>query len=117
MTASRKERRADVYAKCGGRCGYCGHSITIEAMQIDHIHPKVDGGTDALENLLPSCRTCNNYKLFWSLEKFRAMVADQINLLRRNAMNFRMAERYGLAFEYPSSIVFYFERPQSDNSP
>lgn len=110
MSTSRKERREAVYAKCGGRCGYCGHEITIQTMQIDHIHPKVMGGTDELSNLLPACRACNSYKLFWPLEKFREMIASQVELLRRNTMNFRMAERYGLTFTYPSEVVFYFER-------
>lgn len=114
MSATRKERRSAVYAKCGGRCGYCGHEISIESMQIDHIHPKVAGGTDDFANLLPACRVCNNYKLFFSLGAFRKMISNQINLLRRNAMNFRMAERYGLSFVYPSEIVFYFERESQE---
>lgn len=102
--------RAAVYAKCEGRCAYCGTPIALVDMQVDHVHPKVAGGTDDMSNLVPACRHCNNYKLFWPLEKFREMIASQIDLLRRNTMNFRMAERYGLVFQYPREIVFYFER-------
>lgn len=102
--------RQAVYAKCGGRCAYCGTPIELKAMQVDHIHPKVAGGTDDLANLAPACRYCNNYKLFYPLEYFRKMIADQINLLRRNSMNFRTAERYGLVSAAPREIVFYFEQ-------
>lgn len=102
--------RQAVYAKCGGRCAYCGTPIELKAMQVDHIHPKVMGGTDDLTNLAPACRYCNNYKLFYPLEYFRKMIANQIELLRRNSMNFRTAERYGLVTPMPREIVFYFEQ-------
>lgn len=104
--------RPAVYAKCGGRCGYCGLAMDITSMQIDHVHPKVMGGTDEMGNLLPACRPCNNYKLFFPLEHFRQMIANQIELLRRNSMNYRTAERYGLVSAQPREIVFYFEQHQ-----
>lgn len=106
--------RQAVYAKCGGRCAYCGTPMELKAMQVDHIHPKVMGGTDDLANLAPACRYCNNYKLFYPLEYFRKMIGDQINLLRRNSMNFRTAERYGLVAAAPREIVFYFEQQRKD---
>ncbi len=108
--ASRKYIRAQVYAKCGGCCAYCGTAIAIEQMQIDHVHPRVAGGPDTIENMVPSCRYCNNYKLFFTLDQFRKMIASQVDLLRRNSMNFRTAERYGLVKPEPREIVFYFER-------
>ncbi len=112
--AINKATREAVYAKCGGRCGYCGTELpTIKAMQVDHIAPKIFRGTDDFDNLLPACRPCNNYKLFFSLEEFRTMVANQIELLRRNATNLRHAERFGLVKPtVPERITFYFEQPQ-----
>lgn len=110
--ASKKAIRAEVYAKCDGHCAYCGTAITIEQMQIDHICPKVNGGPDAIDNMVPACRYCNNYKLFFTLEQFRTMVTNQIELLRRNSMNFRTAERYGLVTPMPREIVFFFEQSQ-----
>lgn len=107
--------RQAVYAKCGGRCAYCGTSIEIKAMQVDHIKPKIEGGTDAMDNLAPACRQCNNYKLFWPLDYFRQMIANQIELARRNSMNFRTAERFGLVQPVPREIVFYFERTADSN--
>lgn len=107
----KRDTRLAVFEKFPGRCGYCGCGINLQSMQVDHIHPRVAGGTDAMENLLPACRPCNNYKLFFTLEEFRRMIGDQINLLRRNATNFRHAERFGLVqATVPERIVFYFER-------
>ncbi len=107
----KRETRLAVFEKFPGRCAYCGCEINIQSMQVDHVHPKVAGGTDEMRNLLPSCRPCNNYKLFFGLEEFRTMIANQIALLRRNATNFRHAERYGLVqVTVPDKITFYFER-------
>ena len=101
--------REQVHQKYGGRCAYCGHEITQRKMQVDHLWPKVDGGTDDFENLNPSCRYCNNYKLFWSLQQFRAKLADQVRLGRDHSVNFRLAERYEQIAITPKPIVFYFE--------
>lgn len=113
----RQQLRALIYEKCGGRCGYCGMAVTYREMQMDHMHPRVAGGLDHIDNLLPSCRCCNNYKLFYPLEQFRKMIATQIQLLRRNSMNFRTAERFGLVQELPREIVFYFERHVPQHNP
>jgi predicted restriction endonuclease len=111
----KRETRLAVFEKLSGRCAYCGCEVTAKSFQVDHVHPKVSGGTDDMDNLLPSCRPCNNYKLFFTLEEFRRMVGDQINLLRRNATNFRHAERFGLVkATVPESIVFYFERASGE---
>ena len=61
-----KALRLMVYAKCGGRCAYCGNPIKYEDMQVDHLEPlKGDlstSETDVLGNLMPSCPVCNRKK-------------------------------------------------------
>lgn len=42
----------------GYRCRYCGG----EASEADHVIPKSKGGSDAAENLVASCRSCNASK-------------------------------------------------------
>jgi len=39
-------------------CAYCGEP----ANEVDHIQPRVLGGTDDLDNLVASCRRCNAMK-------------------------------------------------------
>jgi len=41
-----------------GECVYCGEP----AVEIDHFIPKALGGSDALSNLVPACRSCNASK-------------------------------------------------------
>lgn len=51
-----------------GKCIHCNSKIMIEmdgktvSATIEHITPKTHGGSDDLENLALSCRTCNNQK-------------------------------------------------------
>jgi len=109
---------------------YCGEEITLKAMQVDHIKPKrnfprYDGGyyhcpllggtqvthdVDAMENLNPSCRKCNNFKTAMSLEEFRRELEAQVVRARRYSVNFRMAEKFGLIQAEERPIVFYFEK-------
>jgi hypothetical protein len=58
------EVRARVRSAFGGRCSYCrsAQKYFLGVMEIDHIIPLADGGTDDETNLCPACRLCNGYK-------------------------------------------------------
>lgn len=43
----------------GPRCSYCG---AADRLSVDHIFPRLKGGRDAADNLLPACRSCNASK-------------------------------------------------------
>lgn len=103
-----KALRDEVRNRFGGRCGYCGEES--RSIQIDHIEPVTYGGTNEPSNLMPACRSCNNYKLVWGLESFRRNLSEQVALCRRYSVNFRFAERYGLVQATEKPITFYFER-------
>lgn len=55
MSISHYRRRA-IIAAHGGACHYCG---TPDAAHVDHIVPRIDGGTDDLGNLIAACLSCN----------------------------------------------------------
>ena len=44
------------------RCAHCGKMLTVENMQIDHILPRTQGGSDEILNLQPLCKDCNQGK-------------------------------------------------------
>jgi hypothetical protein len=53
------------YAKCEvleWYCQICGKILTKDTVTIDHIVPVINGGTNAIENLQPLCRSCNGKK-------------------------------------------------------
>ncbi len=52
-----------------GKCLHCGTALTVAlngdaptAVTVEHILPKNQGGTDALENLALACARCNHEK-------------------------------------------------------
>lgn len=66
------DTRASVWDKTGGLCWYCGtRLVPHRTFHVDHVHPRSDGGTDDLVNLVPACPTCNTDKGALLLETFR----------------------------------------------
>jgi len=56
--------REKVRQQAGNRCGYClaKQQLVLWALEIDHIIPVAEGGSDDEENLWLACRACNNAK-------------------------------------------------------
>lgn len=110
--------RVAIHTKYNGRCAYCGVSIHIKDMQVDHIEPLHRGRTISTEermrlshinNLNPTCRPCNYRKRTHSIEEYRAEIGEQVNRLRRDSNPFELAEKFGLVKETGKAVVFYFE--------
>ena len=56
--------RARVRNQAGDRCGYClsPQALVLGLLEIEHIIPKAEGGSDEEDNLWQSCRLCNGFK-------------------------------------------------------
>ena len=106
----KQSTRQAVHNKFGGHCAYCGEEILLKNMQVDHKVPRFRGGMDDLENLMPSCGVCNNWKRTWTIEEFRSEIEAQIARLRKYSAPFRLAEKYGLVTSNRNRVAFYFER-------
>jgi len=49
--------------KCAeGTCYYCGREIPPRELTMDHRVPIIRGGKSAKNNVVPSCKDCNNKK-------------------------------------------------------
>lgn len=104
------EEREQVYNKMNGRCAYCGDPISFGAMKVGHVVPLRKGGEDALDNMLPACRSCNHYKSTLTLEQFRAAIARMPEVLMRDSVTYKTAVRFGAVQPTPRRVTFYFER-------
>lgn len=51
--------RFEVLNRDNFTCRYCGRKAPEVILHIDHITPKSEGGTNALENLATACEECN----------------------------------------------------------
>ena len=57
-----KKIRYEVLKRDKFTCQYCGRMAPDVILEVDHINPVAEGGTDDLFNLITSCRDCNRGK-------------------------------------------------------
>lgn len=134
MSLTKKQRKA-VWEKSRGKCWYCGNDLPERGWHADHFWPVIRqltrvknppgsqfshkyvcqgemyrSANDHIDNMVPSCAPCNNFKHTYPVEFFRKELEDQVNRARKSSVNFRNAERFGLIDVKPLKIVFWFER-------
>lgn len=51
--------RFEVFKRDRFTCAYCGRTPPDALLHVDHVVPRVAGGTDDMENLLTACQDCN----------------------------------------------------------
>lgn len=123
-----KADRQKIFDKYGGRCAYCGCELKGK-WQADHLIPRAffkshvmgqytipahlkhlgPQDCDHIDNMMPACCSCNNFKSTFHLELFRSEIQMQISRFRKYHPTFRLAERYGLVQETGVGVTFYFE--------
>jgi len=109
---AQQKDRIKVHQKHGGHCGYCGKSIELKEMQIDHISPlwsAKDKSVNNFENLMPSCRRCNHYKREKNLEQFREYMKTLHERIMNDYKN-KIAFDFGIISIKPFDGIFHFEK-------
>lgn len=54
--------RFEVFKRDAFTCGYCGRRSPEVILEADHVLPSSQGGRDELDNLVTSCKECNQGK-------------------------------------------------------
>lgn len=62
MISCRAAVRWQVLSRALGRCEACGVSTAERALEVDHIVPRIRGGTNDIWNLQALCSPCNGEK-------------------------------------------------------
>lgn len=78
--AKARELRASAWWKNRvgtGRCYYCERSVHPSELSMDHKQPIVRGGRTSRNNVVPSCKDCNNEKGYQLLGEWIAQRQDQ----------------------------------------
>lgn len=82
-----KTQRFEVFKRDSFKCQYCGRQSPDVILEVDHILPVAEGGTNDILNLITSCRDCNRGKGkrklsdTSSIEKQKAQL-DEMNKIR-----------------------------------
>ncbi len=110
------KKRQVIWDKSGGKCWYCGCELPEKGWQADHFHSviRVEGKMlypelDVMDNLVPSCAPCNNFKSSSSVEGMRFRVDEQFDNVPKNSTGMRQLMRLGLVEIYRKPIQFWFE--------
>lgn len=126
-------KRKIIFEKTNGRCFYCGCNLPKTGWHADHFHPIVrrlednrdKNGVligyktgkdclypelDTIENLVPACAPCNNFKHSLSIEGYRRIVSDQFKNVLKNSTGLRQLERLGLIDIKEKPILFWYEK-------
>jgi hypothetical protein len=74
------------------------------------------GGTDDIENLIPTCRLCNHYKRGNDLDSFRNWLLGGLIDRIRKIYIVRVAEKYGMITFHKWNKEFYFEKGGNNGS-
>ena len=76
-------RRRAIHKRDKCQCIYCGQKVTLKYAlaywTLDHVVPRALGGSNATENLITACPTCNKRKGKLSLMRFLHLNANDYN--------------------------------------
>ena len=117
-----KNLKQQIHDKYDGLCAYTGQPLGDD-WQIDHIKPKVMGGSNDLDNLFPALKIVNHYKRCQDLESFRKYMMNfhiRLSKLPKTTrvektkkriiyMN-NIASAFGITPEKGFDGKFYFEK-------
>lgn len=122
-------KRKIIHEKYNKKCAYCGVSITYKEMQVDHIIPKYRGSTDEeinlygltkgtndINNLNPSCRSCNASKSTFTIDKWRKELVLKEMRLMRDSSTYRILKRFEIISVVKNQILFYFEKTDNNGA-
>jgi hypothetical protein len=70
----RTQTRVLVLQRDGFRCRFCGTTADEARLQVDHVKPVAQGGTDTLDNLATLCDVCNAGKSDLWLGDYAALI-------------------------------------------
>ncbi len=66
-----RAERLVILQKTDAKCHICGKPLSKDNFQADHVKSHITGGTDSVDNFLPSCNTCNNYRWHYGWEEIQ----------------------------------------------
>ena len=81
-----KKTRFEVFKRDKFTCQYCGKMAPDVILEVDHIKPVAEGGTNSIMNLVTACRDCNR-------GKGKTELSDESELKKQQAQLADLAER------------------------
>jgi hypothetical protein len=85
-----KKLRFDVFKRDGFCCQYCGaHPSETVLLEVDHIHPVAEGGSNDIDNLVSACMDCNRGKGAGLLSSVPQSLSDKASVTQEREAQLR----------------------------
>lgn len=66
-----KKDKISILEKTDYKCHICGGTVALNAFEADHVQAHSSTVNNKLDNFLPSCRLCNNYRWHYNPEEIK----------------------------------------------
>ena len=66
-----KADKKEILEKTNYACHICGGKVTIANFEADHVQVHSSSVNNRIDNFLPACRICNNYRWFYDPEEIK----------------------------------------------
>ena len=87
-----KGLRFSVFCRDNYTCRYCGRQSDAVPLEIDHVLPVCQGGTNDIENLVTACGDCNRGKSGNTIQQVAPNETDRLRLAQERNEQVKAAE-------------------------
>lgn len=84
-----KKTRFEVFKRDNFACQYCGRTPPQVVLEPDHIDPKVNGGSNHIDNLITACFDCNRGKAGRLLTDIPQTLKDKAELIAEKELQIK----------------------------
>ena len=111
------------------RCCYCREKIGKDEVTIDHMYPQEFGGPTITNNMLPSCKKCNNEKGSLNTSQYKAFLKakekGEVDEFKKKIKQYQNYIREWIEFDIPqewlgveeiSSLIVIFDLDENYKS-
>lgn len=106
-----KTTRERLWEETSGHCVYCGHPVSLEQMEVDHIVPRSLGGDNSFDNKVCACPQCNAAKGNLLVEDYLEKAMSQKKLRHyRNRLD-TLVEQFKISEEKAELLYPVEEEP------
>lgn len=88
-----KKTRFEVFKRDSFKCMYCGAHPPAVVLEVDHIKPVAEGGTNRMDNLVTSCFSCNRGKGATSLQDVPMSLAEKAEMVKEREAQIKGYEK------------------------
>ena len=96
--------RFQILQRDGFTCRYCGRSAPDVQLEVDHVEPRSQGGSDEPENLVAACFECNRGKFDKSVQLLEPITEEDL----ARAVREGKARTCAFFFSYVSGLPFSY---------